>query len=651
MLTIPEEIKEIFKTGVSKRVKIKLRFFDEDVRLLFPEDTLFPSEDLFPADQEPCYVIENRQIVSESMVITESLCEQQSLVFGQCNAARFEITVANVLQDFTGYEFLATLEVADYEMALGIYRVDSFVRQADRRKKKITAYNRMLNFQTDVAEWYRGLVFPMTLKQFRDSLCAHIGVKQIDTELPLDGMTVTKTIDPEQLSGLDVLKAICEINGCFGQVDRTGRVIYVSLCRSGLFPSEELFPADDLFPSEMTEGETVPYYKRSATAYEDYVVTSIDMVQIRQEEGDVGAVYGSGSNCYIIQGNFLAYGKSASELERIAAAAYEQMSGRIYRPCTIVCPALPWVEVGDGILCYTSDDVIETYCLKRTMKGIQALSDTYEAQGEVAQRQNFGVKTQIMQLEGKTAVIKKSVEEVSVKVTDLKAYTEAQFKITADQILAEVKRAQEAEASLKVLADSISLSVKDLRNDMNSEFTQMAGLIDMKVSKGDVSSQLSIEPDAINLRTNRLSWQSTYSSMTADGTLTCRNLHAVNGWFEGNLESSNFMADDSGTYLGDYEVSVDGSNVFRSTDGSIGFQTAQGGPFGSYAALVLSSRSGTTTVSDHSINVGSLTANGINGNVSLRGSGSSTGWGSGKYTLYDALDIIWQAILDIRADM
>jgi len=41
-------------------------------------------------------------------------------------------------------------------------------------------------------------------------------------------------------------------------------------------------------------------------------------------------------------------------------------------------------------------------------------------------------------LEGKTAVIKKSAEEVSVRVTDLKEYTVAQFKITADQIIVEV---------------------------------------------------------------------------------------------------------------------------------------------------------------------------------------------------------------------
>lgn len=499
MLAVPEDIKELFrKDNLGDKEtwrKWKLRFFDSEIQLLFPEDTLFPSDDLFPVDQEPIYIIENRQMLTESVVLTESLCESDNLVFGECNSAQFNVTVADVLLDLAGKEFMVTVEIGNYEMAMGIYAVDSFVRQADHRMKKITAYDRMRKFHTDVASWYQNIVFPMTLKQFRDSLCDYIGIAQIGVELPLDGMIITKTIDPVQLSGLDVLRAICEINGCFGQMDKTGRLKYKFLPVSGLYPSDTLFPDDDLYPSEMgkDESETLSHYKQSETTYEDFVVTPIDRLQIRQEEGDIGILYGDGGNTYVIQGNFLAYGKSSDELLNIAAAIYENISGRIYRPCKIATTAMPWVEVGDGLVCYTTDDVIETYCMKRTLKGIQGMMDTYEATGSIELEENFGIHTQIIQLEGKAAVIKKSVEEVSVQVTDLKAYTESQFKITAAQILAEVKRAQDAEASLKVLADNISLSVTDLRNDTNSRFEQTAAQILLKVSKGEVTGQLNSE--------------------------------------------------------------------------------------------------------------------------------------------------------------
>lgn len=45
--------------------------------------------------------------------------------------------------------------------------------------------------------------------------------------------------------------------------------------------------------------------------------------------------------------------------------------------------------------------------------------------------------------------------------------------------------------------------------------------IDLKVSKGSVSSQLSIESGSVAINSNRFSWSSTYSSMSSTGKLTC----------------------------------------------------------------------------------------------------------------------------------
>lgn len=511
MLNIPDEIKGLYRrpnSSLETWRKLRFRFYDDNIKLLYPDEQLFPSDVLFPVDNQPILTLDGSNIPEENFKLTQMLCSSDTLTFGECNASSVEVTFADVSMDLTGKWFTLSVEVGGYEMMLGIYKAASFERQEDRKRRTLTAYDRMLNFDIDVSAWYQGLTFPVTLKQFRDSLCSYVGVEQSDIALPLDDMQVTKTIDPSKLSGRNVMKAICEINGCFGQIDVTGRFKYVYLGNSGLFPSEELFPADNLFPREM-EGETLSHYNPSGTTYEDYLAAGIERVQIRQEEGDVGASYGEGTNTYTIQGNFLAYGKSAAELLNIAAAVYEKISGKIYRPCKIVTPALPWLEPGDGIICYTSDDVIETYCLKRTIKGIQAMMDTYEAEGSKEIEQSFGISDQIIQLEGKTAVIKKSVEEVSVQVTDLKNYTEAQFKVTADEIAAEVKRAQGVEAAIVVKADNIAMSVKDLRNDTNSRFEQTAEQISLKVSKGDVSSQLSVESGKVTIAGNRLIVDST----------------------------------------------------------------------------------------------------------------------------------------------
>ncbi len=577
MLNVPEEIKALYRkpnSSIDTWRIFKMRFYDK--------------KDFDIGTDTPICTIGGTQVPDDNLVLTQVLCSTESLTFGQCGAAMVEVTVADVLMDLTGKWFTLSVEVGGYEMMFGIYKVDSFERQADRNKKKIVAYDRMLNFAVDVSSWYQGLEFPMSLKQFRTSLCEYVGVQQQEATLPLDDMQISKTIDPSKLSGRDVMKSICEINGCFGQIDNTGKFKYVFLGSSGLYPSEELFPADDLYPSEM-QGENLSHLREAK--YEDFLVKGIDKVQIRQEEGDVGAAYGLGTNTYTIQGNFLVYGKGAQELLNIAATVHENISRKTYRPCRIVTQALPWVEPGDGIICYTSDDVIETYCLRRTIKGIQAMMDTFEAQGTRERKENFGIGTQIIQLEGKTAIIKKSVEEVSVRVTDLKAETEAKFAITAEQILAEVTRAKQAEASLSIRADQIALSVTNLANDTNSKFIQTADQISLKVSKGEVSSQLSVEPNAVTIKTNRLSWESNYSSMTSEGKLTCRNIVATNGTFTGNLESQTFYANGSAVGFGDFYVSANGSNLLRSNNGwfqANNYDRPPGSPGGRCASLTLS---------------------------------------------------------------
>ncbi|MEY8356789.1 tail fiber domain-containing protein [Lachnospiraceae bacterium 54-53] len=519
MLNIPEEIKALYRKDRIREETVKemsLRFYDN-----------FPG-----SDDTPVLIIGPDQIYYESFALSQMICDSTSLTFGQCCAAKVEIIAADVIMDVTGKWFTLSIEVGGYEIIMGIYKVNSFERQADRRFRKIVAYDQMLSFDIDASVWYRGLTFPMNLKQFRTSLCDYVGVRQQDTTLPLDDMEVTRSIDPSELSGRDVMKSICEINGCFGQIDNAGKFKYVFLGPSGLYPSEELFPSDDLYPSEM-QGENLSHL-RNAT-YEDFFVKGIDKVQIRQEEGDVGASYGQGTNAYTIQGNFLVYGKGAQELLNIAATVYENISRKVYRPCKIVTQALPWVEPGDGIICYTSDDAIETYCLKRTIKGIQAMMDTFEAQGTRERKENFGIGTQIIQLEGKTAIIKKSVEEVSVRVTDLKAETETKFTQTAEQILAEVTRAQQAEASLNIRADQIATSVTNLANNTNSRFEQTAEQISMKVSvgavTGNLNSELKITGNKIDLTTGHF-------------TVAAKNLtvdEAGNANFSGTVEGARFI--------------------------------------------------------------------------------------------------------------
>lgn len=666
MLEIPEEIKNLFRSDNifgETRKKFKLTFYNDKIESLYPYETLFPAEDLFPSEHDkPWLVIENDRIESESLTITESLSESEDMEFGSCEAAMMEIIVADVIEDITGKEFTLTVEIGGYEMAFGIYTVESFVRQADRRKRKITAYDRMRWFNTDVSSWYNDLKFPMTLKSFRDSLCEYIGITQSAEGLIFDGLQIAKTIEPQQISGLDVLKAICQLNGCFGHIDKTGQLIYIHLQQTGLYPSEDLFPDEKLYPSEFG-GDGLPIELVSTfknLTYEDYQVEGITGLSIRQEDGDIGSNVGNGENPYIVEGNFLVYGKNASELMDISNSLLGVISSKVYRPSDLDCVGMPWIEVGDAFRIITQNDIVETFVMKRVTKGCQALRDNITSTGSQRREEVFGINKQIIQLEGKTAVIIKNVDEVSARVTDLKNYTEAEFKITSDRITSEVKR------------------LDDENEKQYSKIEQNAQQIALRVVKGTISSELSLEPGKVTLSSNRLivestnfkldgngnatfsgtvqsaaikssnisggsininnifkvdtsgntsitgnnfSWSATNSSMTRDGTLSCNNIKATNGNFTGNITGSNisggsirgsyvsgstitgssinvgpFSADDEIVELGDFYVSADGSNVFASHDGSVAIQTRAGGPLGSYPTLQLTERSGRPTI-------------------------------------------------------
>ena len=62
-----------------------------------------------------------------------------------------------------------------------------------------------------------------------------------------------------------------------------------------------------------------------------------------------------------------------------------------------------------------------------------------------------------------------------------------------------------------------------INSDSYSKISQLSDSITLKVSKGDISSQLSLESGAVSITSNRFSWTSTYSSLTKYGVLTCKS--------------------------------------------------------------------------------------------------------------------------------
>ena len=108
---------------------------------------------------------------------------------------------------------------------------------------------------------------------------------------------------------------------------------------------------------------------------------------IRQSENDIGAVYPDteiteNDNSYILQDNFLVYGMSADALETIARNLYEVIKVVKYRPYNCEKIGNPCLSLGEAVNVYTAKEIIESYVLSRTYKGIQQPIDTISASGK-----------------------------------------------------------------------------------------------------------------------------------------------------------------------------------------------------------------------------------------------------------------------------
>jgi hypothetical protein len=457
--------------------------------------------------------ITNVELHQEQFELTESICSESELTFGSCEAAVLKFTVSNIFLPMKD-KMITVKTVIDNNTAnpfqIGRYKVYSDTPTADRTKRDIVAYDRLYDvINADVAEWYNALLpekdSTTTMKAFRDSFFGYFGIEQADAQLVNDDMKVEKTVEPEELSGATVLNCICEINGCFGHIGRDSKFHYIYLEQEiqGLYPRNNLYPADDLYPREPKSTRISKSLYISAQ-YEDFLVKTIDKLQIRKEEDDIGVIVGSGTNAYVIQDNFLVYGKGSEELTGIANNIYGKIRGIIYRPFSADCKGNPCIEVGDAVRLPTKYEIIESYVLKRTLNGIQALRDEYEATGEeYRSTQVNSVHKSIIQLKGKTNVLTRAIEETNSKITDVESGLSSEIKQTATDIRAEVKNTADGlSSSIEQTANSIRSEVSDSVNNLSSSIQQNTESITSEVKRaseveGNLSTKITQTAESI----------------------------------------------------------------------------------------------------------------------------------------------------------
>lgn len=505
--------------------------------------------------QEINLTVDNETIHTESPVVKESICEKEDLALGGCIASSFSFEVSEILEyELAGLEFTAQLETVSEDGAMslvtpmGKYRVDSSETLDNKDYKQVIAYDALYDASEDVSKWYQAYFADdqkHTVKETRVSLLGYFGIPLEDQTLTNDDVLLEKTIDPNgSLTGTTALKALCEINGGFGRMNRQGRFEVIHLQGLGVFPEDQereeqnLYPEDApgkeiLYPEDRFEYLGVSDYVndypewRSITA-EDYMTLPISCLNIRDAEDGIGVTVGDDlSNPYVITGNLFLYGKSPEELSRIGANILSRIKGITYRPNTTELNGLPYMEPGDVYAILRNSDPVESYILSRTLKGIGVLIDTYETKGNEVRANEVTTNEEIMQLKGKTLILKKSVDGVSSELTDFEKQTSSKFEQTDEAIKAEVKRATESEGELSGRID-ITAGQVVLKADANGRIVAVELTADPKDG-----TEFKVEADNISLSAEEA------MEFLAGGTLNLTGQKI-------KIESDNFSVDEDG---------------------------------------------------------------------------------------------------------
>lgn len=514
MIKISEEIKKLYIEDGTP-IELEVRF----------KDNAFPT-------------IKGSDVLSEQMTLHESICEEEQLKFGGCNASSFELTVFNLNSGIKGYEIEPVLITNKTEIPLGVFYVETIEKYAGKDYKKLTAYDKMRYFDVDVKDWYDSLTFPISVKNFRDSLCNYVGVEQNDVTLIADNVMLTKELDSSNgINGLSLMKQICEISGVFGRMDRYGKLDYLSLESSMLLPADDLYPANDLYPSAGSGSSENSFNIPTSLMYEhplveDFFTSNIDGVIIVDSEGaQVLTEYNQ--NPYYVQDNFVIMGQTHETISALSNALLSKISSISYRPInSSKIKGQPYVECGDFISGEVNGYGFEAYVFQRDLTGIKALRDSYICKGkEMLENDMNGVTAQLQRLNKTTERVKTSVQvtekglESEVKrATDAENELSTRIEQTEQQIVLRVDSATGKIVQVSLIGDTGS----------GTEFKVDADNINLYAS--DVINLLS--GGIINLTGKNIAITSDNFSVTKEGKMTCNDAN-----IEGDINAKTFKSE------------------------------------------------------------------------------------------------------------
>lgn len=361
----------------------------------------------------------NDQIVADTLSLKQSILDSEQFEAIGCIASSFSIDLrAQFSTKQRGSHikvYIKSNGVNTWSQIFDGY-VDKCTKTANGWNRHIEAYDFLYNMsgqsgqadenekkKYDVTEWFNNHG-AISIGNLLSELCSkyNLPVRQGDKQLVCKNVNTNcgSVKQASSVSALDLLKAIMQINGCFGYItgdgyfswkylimhayDETG-VLYPS---AYLYPSQTLYPGQDPDQIQTKENATNFIGEYEHLEYQDYKMLPINVVKVRNYEKDEEyGSYGSGENSYIVEGNILIKDADKAKKDEIAKNLYDVIGSNWYVPFNASLPGLPYIECGDEVNFwdfiedYGHAHIQRFYVMSRTLTGGQHLKDEWSAQG------------------------------------------------------------------------------------------------------------------------------------------------------------------------------------------------------------------------------------------------------------------------------
>lgn len=347
-------------------------------------------------------VCTNSDIYNDSFELTESIMDSK-VEFVGCISSILKATIsttklpkANLQGQTVEAEVAVYLDDNTLSAYIPLFHgfVDSCETSADGHWQNLVCYD-CLAYLTDTPIYnaYKKAFNggSITLAAFRSAIFTAIGIGQEIQTLPNDAVKFRKRYRNKDLTALALIRHITQINGAFGIINRDEYFEYKYIDDSAA-PEDipyyrSLEYANTTITPINTGGLTIRTNPNDAgvtvdwTNYQQYAGTDPDWNDETQDDylvDDDDEDISEGN--YVIEGNLIAYKLKKSKKQVIAANIMDAIGhDAVFRQYKVVCNGLPYIECGDKVRFTKADSSqIGFVVFKRTLKGVQAMTDTYE---------------------------------------------------------------------------------------------------------------------------------------------------------------------------------------------------------------------------------------------------------------------------------